>query len=159
MSYGYGNDPYNNPQAFGLEIIGTLDDPEACYSFDYLIVWKHTDGRVFYAQDSGCSCPSPFEDFGSLDDLTEVTDTTWAEFQSDVEQHCAPREYDYEKGEYVTSSVADPNAADKTQVLAKVAALLREQKTPEREASLVGFVVLIENGKPRIAKTYYAEAE
>ena len=38
------------------------------------VVWKHKDGRVFWAHDSGCSCPSPFEDYNNLSDLTELTE-------------------------------------------------------------------------------------
>lgn len=123
MSY-YDN-VYYSPEKFGLEIIGSLCDPDACWSFDDLIVWKHEDGRLFYATDSGCSCPSPFEDFKGIDDLTEITDDaeSWTDFQEAVESHCAPYEYNYGTG--VKTPKPDPQAADKTQLLALVAGLLR----------------------------------
>jgi hypothetical protein len=35
------------------------------YEFDTLCFWATDDGRVFTAQDSGCSCPTPFEDFAA----------------------------------------------------------------------------------------------
>lgn len=36
---------------------------EADYNFDLTRVYRHTEtGELFYAEDSGCSCPSPFED-------------------------------------------------------------------------------------------------
>lgn len=36
---------------------------EADYSFDLTRVYRHTEtGELFYAEDSGCSCPSPFEE-------------------------------------------------------------------------------------------------
>ncbi|SRR6266498_856505 len=66
-------DLYSQPEAFGLRVIGELNDPEACYSFRDLVVWQHEEtGMIYYATDSGCSCPSPFEDFTSLDKATEV---------------------------------------------------------------------------------------
>lgn len=35
---------------------------EASYDFDLTRVYRHREtGELFYAQDSGCSCPSPFE--------------------------------------------------------------------------------------------------
>ena len=113
MGY-YDKDLYNQPEYFGLTQIGHIDDPESCYSFDDLIVWQHNDGRIFYAEDSGCSCPSPFEQHTSLDDATEVTDATWDAFQRAVTEHCR----EYRNGD-------DPQAADKTELLAKVAGLLR----------------------------------
>ena len=70
---GYNNpDPYYQPEKFGLTPIGELDASES-YEFNIVAVWQHTDGRFFVGSDSGCSCPSPFEDFTSLDDLTELT--------------------------------------------------------------------------------------
>lgn len=113
---------YYHPEKFGLIQIGHIDDPEASYSFDDLIVWHHDDGRVFYAQDSGCSCPTPFEDFDSLDDLTEVTQESWGEFEKDVLGHCLPGRWynDDEQEERV-----DPQGVDKVDLLRKVEALIR----------------------------------
>lgn len=64
---------YYEPKTFGLEILCTFNDPEASYSFDMFVIWKHADGRLFYARDSGCSCPAPFEDYTKLEDLTQIT--------------------------------------------------------------------------------------
>lgn len=71
---GYNqNDLYFQPEAFGLRVIGQLNDPEASWSFDDLIVWQHEEtGKIYYATDAGCSCPSPFEDYTSLEQATEV---------------------------------------------------------------------------------------
>ena len=44
------------------------------------MIWQHKDGRLFYGQDSGCSCPSPFENFNSLADLTPITKTGFESF-------------------------------------------------------------------------------
>ena len=70
MSWGTP-DVYYQPEHFGLTVVKEIDAGEA-YEFDLYLLWKHEDGRFFYASDSGCSCPSPFEDYTSLEDLTEV---------------------------------------------------------------------------------------
>lgn len=59
------------PEKFGLELLGEFDHSEPSYSFDKTAVW--TDGRkVYCAWDSGCSCPTPFEDVRSYADLTDL---------------------------------------------------------------------------------------
>lgn len=64
---------YYDPEYFGLEIFEEINDDHESYSFDDFVIWKRKeDGKLFYASDSGCSCPSPFEDIG-LQDLTPVT--------------------------------------------------------------------------------------
>lgn len=110
---------YTTPEAFGLRQIGKLDDPEACFSFNMLVVWQHTDGRVFWAKDSGCSLPSPFEDFTDLGDLNEVTKRSgsWDSFSRAVLKHCLPTAWD--------GPVADTQAITKVNLLSKVEALIR----------------------------------
>ena len=46
---------------------------EFCHGGEATDAWRGKDGRVFYGQDSGCSCPSPFEDwnFGSYEDFAK----------------------------------------------------------------------------------------
>ena len=63
---------YDKPEEHGLKQIGCLDEADMSYEFNMLCVWQHKDGRIFYEQDSGCSCPSPFEDNTCLESLTEV---------------------------------------------------------------------------------------
>lgn len=82
--------PYYSPAECGLTIVGTLDEDDLSYAYNTLVVWRHdASGRLFYAQDSGCSCPTPFEDyhFNSPDDhnVQEVTQTSWLPFQSEVD--------------------------------------------------------------------------
>ena len=89
MGY-YDPDPFNQPEKFGLTIVHQVDDPDACYSFDMIVLWRHDEtGSLYWAQDSGCSCPSPFEDFTSLDALELLTDDTWAKFEAAVNGWCA----------------------------------------------------------------------
>lgn len=61
---------YYDPEKFGLKIVGTLDFSSGSYEFDYTVVW--TDGKnLYYHDDAGCSCPSPFDGVG-LNDLTKT---------------------------------------------------------------------------------------
>ena len=79
---------YSQPEKFGLTILHVLDDPEACYSFQLFVVWTDADGKLFYAEDSGCSCPEPFEDAG-LADLTEITPAAYDTFCRELDTHPA----------------------------------------------------------------------
>jgi hypothetical protein len=58
---------YGSPGDFGLAPVGEIDWSDGCYQFDYTVVWRRMDGRLVYAEDSGCSCPSPFEDQDASD--------------------------------------------------------------------------------------------
>ena len=50
------------PDDLKIETFGQLDDPDASYSFHTLYIIRHIkSGRIFWQEDSGCSCPSPFE--------------------------------------------------------------------------------------------------
>lgn len=63
----YETNPYYHPEVHGLTIVGSVDC-DGDYGFDMFVVW--TDGKALYwGQDSGCSCPSPFEDANTLGDL------------------------------------------------------------------------------------------
>lgn len=54
---------YYQPADFGLEIVAEIEYSDGNYVFDTRVVWKEIKGRKFYtARDSGCSCPTPFED-------------------------------------------------------------------------------------------------
>lgn len=66
--------PYSSPEKFGLKIVGIISDNDDPYSFSLFCVWQHEDGTLYYGEDSGCSCPVPFEDFNSLDDLNRLDD-------------------------------------------------------------------------------------
>jgi hypothetical protein len=70
------SDIYSNPEKFGLTYIGQVDFTDG-YEFDLYAVWKDQDGKFWYGSDSGCSCPSPFEDYDDekepLRDLDELT--------------------------------------------------------------------------------------
>jgi hypothetical protein len=70
----YGEDVYSSPQKHGLEAIGDIEWDDEAYSFNMTAVWRDPQtGQLYWADDSGCSCPSPFEDSRSRDDLTTGT--------------------------------------------------------------------------------------
>lgn len=63
---------HSNPKEFGLTLIYEVDCGEA-YEFDILALWRReSDGAILIGTDSGCSCPSPFED-QSVKDLEIAT--------------------------------------------------------------------------------------
>ena len=66
-------DVYHQPEKFGLTPVAEIDYSSGSYEFDFRIVWKHSSGLLFTARDSGCSCPSPFEDYTSLE-MVELFD-------------------------------------------------------------------------------------
>ena len=56
------NNVYNHPERYGLKIVGEVEWSVPCYSFDFTLVLEDGDGNLWWGSDSGCSCPSPFED-------------------------------------------------------------------------------------------------
>lgn len=130
----YDNNPFYNPESLDLEEVGVIDDPAADYSFDYLVVWKHKDGDLYWASDSGCSCPSPFEDYNSLDQLEHVKKGD--QFSDEVKnlvqairEHCAPYEYDRsgEPGTWhpIYDFENDTQGPEKTALIKKVIDLVK----------------------------------
>jgi hypothetical protein len=66
---------YYNPEQYGLKVVMEFDDPDASYSFDKFVIWMRiSDGEIFYGQDSGCSCPSPFENVSGVESLSRLGD-------------------------------------------------------------------------------------
>jgi hypothetical protein len=63
-------DVYNNPEKFDLEIVYVAEEEDLCYEFNMFVVWQDANGALYYATDAGCSCPSPFETYTSLAELT-----------------------------------------------------------------------------------------
>jgi hypothetical protein len=66
----WDSNPYSSPEKFGLRTIGEAEFSDGCYQFDTTVVWQDIEtGAFYYADDSGCSCPSPFEG----EDRTTIT--------------------------------------------------------------------------------------
>jgi hypothetical protein len=60
---------YYDPEDFGLTVVGEVEWSEPSYSFNRTVIWRDNYGQLYWASDSGCSCPSPFEWVDSLDQL------------------------------------------------------------------------------------------
>jgi hypothetical protein len=54
---------YYSPERFDLEKVDSLDQDDLSYEYNTLVVWRHIpSGRLYWAHDQGCSCPTPFEE-------------------------------------------------------------------------------------------------
>lgn len=67
MGY-YDENVYYHPDKFGLEEVLEINEKDLSYEFDMFVVWKKDD-VYYWASDSGCSCPAPFEDHDGLASL------------------------------------------------------------------------------------------
>ena len=77
--------PYYSPEKCGLVQVDQIEE-EPDYDFNMLIVWRDKASRkLFWDQDAGCSCPSPFEDVRRLSDLTTLNKTNFHGFKQAVE--------------------------------------------------------------------------
>lgn len=72
---------YYSPERFGLTLVVSVELTEPSYSFDKFVVWKNSQGVLFWGADAGCSCPSPFEDQG----VADLSQGTKAELLDDLE--------------------------------------------------------------------------
>lgn len=69
----YDKNVYYYPETWDLTSLGEIDRSRGSYVYDTIVFWQHKETKKIYsAQDSGCSCPIPFEDFNFLKDLTLV---------------------------------------------------------------------------------------
>lgn len=74
---GWGSQ--TNAIAEHLQFINDVELSEPDYSFHELRVYvRKSDGAILWATDSGCSCPSPFEDT-RVADLKESTVATFVD--------------------------------------------------------------------------------
>lgn len=81
----FNHNPYYSPEKCGLEIFDTVSTGE-CYSFDMLVIWKKLDDNtLWYASDSGCSCPTPFDP--GRHELEQITKKTFYGFDQALKNH------------------------------------------------------------------------
>ena len=66
-------DVYYQPEKFNLTPVAEINYTMYDYTFDFRVVWKDNEGQLYTARDSGCSCPSPFEDYTDLAMLDRVS--------------------------------------------------------------------------------------
>jgi len=82
---------YYSPEKLGFTLVASLEDDEP-YQYDTVIVVRQdASGKLFAAHDSGCSCPTPFEEVRSLDKLTPIRSV--ADVQAFVKAHGGDERY------------------------------------------------------------------
>jgi hypothetical protein len=53
---------YYSPAAYGVEVVLDVDKSSGAYEFDMFAIWRSQIADLYYwASDSGCSCPVPFD--------------------------------------------------------------------------------------------------
>jgi hypothetical protein len=72
MGYSDKGSIDGNPGEHGLNLVAEIEYSSGSYEFDTRIVWADKDGKLYTARDSGCSCPSPFEDYKGIEDLDRL---------------------------------------------------------------------------------------
>jgi len=65
----WDDNPLYHPEKHGLTLVAEVELSEPCYSFDTLAVWRGPKG-YYMGTDSGCSCPTPFESYNGVEDMT-----------------------------------------------------------------------------------------
>jgi len=81
----FDHNPLYSPEKCGLEVVATIEDPNAWYEFSTVLVVRDVEtGDVYVGHDAGGSCPTPFEDFTGLGDFTLIR--TEGEFDQFVRQ-------------------------------------------------------------------------
>ena len=98
----YDANLYYHPEHSGLKTVGELEYSSGSYEFDTRVVWFEASGnRLLTARDSGCSCPTPFED-ETLDTVEDITHR-YATFLMDEWR----KEHKGYRGGYVTRAEVD----------------------------------------------------
>lgn len=83
---------YYNPEQAGLTIFDQVDTAGS-YEFDIFLILEDEKRMLYYCSDSGCSCPTPFED---VTEIHEITDDTFFNFERALENH-----YNLSKDEFL----------------------------------------------------------
>lgn len=83
----FNDNPYYSPEKCGLEIFESIDTAGS-YEFDMFVVWKKLDDNtLWWDTDSGCSCPSPFDNSDHGHELKPITEETWHGFKEALKNH------------------------------------------------------------------------
>lgn len=83
----FNENPYYSPERCGLEIVKSVDTAGS-YEFDIFCLWKKIDtDELYWDTDSGCSCPSPFDNGDHGHDLKLITEETYYNFEQGLHNH------------------------------------------------------------------------
>ncbi|MFM2393156.1 MAG: hypothetical protein RLZZ546_1138 [Bacteroidota bacterium] len=89
----FSENPYYSPEKCGLQILDSINTAGS-YEYDMFVVWvKLDDNSIWWATDSGCSCPVPFE--VGRHDLHEITEETYYNFDLALKNHKNLKPQDY----------------------------------------------------------------
>lgn len=88
---------YYNPEAFNLEIVAEIEYSSGSYEFDTRVVWKEKGRRKYWTmRDSGCSCPTPFEDYNATNlekfSFSAIRDEVNSELNREYGRNITPQE-------------------------------------------------------------------
>lgn len=93
----FQTNPYYNPEDCGLKIFESIDTAGS-YEFDIFCIWeKLDDNSLWWDTDSGCSCPSPFDNGDHGHDLKPINEDTMFNFNQALENHYCISEEDINK--------------------------------------------------------------
>lgn len=110
---------YYSPEKHGVTAVGEIEWSEPNYSFDLTVLWKAEDGTLYWGDDSGCSCPSPFEDISTLAKLSTGTKFDFIKHVNDLLSNVR----EYAKTNTWARVDADHAEGQVAQLLEKVATL------------------------------------
>jgi hypothetical protein len=119
---------FYNPDKFGLSIVGEVEFSSGIYEFDTSVVWCDESGQHYVADDSGCSCPEPFEnvDISNLRKIDRLQDLV------DYFDQRKAESYRYEPDEdYASRTVSEIDGAIGTLVLKVKDALDAQARRPQ----------------------------
>lgn len=98
----YEENLYYYPEKSGFELVASGELSEPSYSFDTVIVLKRLSDNTFWAaHDSGCSCPTPFEDRYFPGDFTQIKN--WREIKDFIAEY----QYDSYDSSYSTDQIVE----------------------------------------------------
>jgi len=87
---GYFEDVYSSPEKHGLRIVEVHERPDLSYEYDMVVLWEDQKTRKrYWGANSGCSCPSPFEDYHSVSQLNDWS-LTKREYEQAVREVAKP---------------------------------------------------------------------
>ena len=73
MTTEWGKNIYSNPEVYGLTVLDSIEWADESYQFEMTVLWHDPETDACYvADDSGCSCPAPYEEYESIGDLTKI---------------------------------------------------------------------------------------
>lgn len=91
----FEENPYYYPEKCGLEIFTSIDTADS-YDFNLFVIWKQLEtGNLYWDTDSGCSCPSPFDNCDNGHDLKLITEDTFYNFDQALKNHYRISTSDY----------------------------------------------------------------